>query len=183
MSFRPFRFTEFIERSVIGPMQILSRWPVLGRFLFWFGWPMWWFYLRFGPVRTKIVVIAGGTHILLVKPWLGSGQWSLPGGGVHADERPIAGAVRELYEETCLRVREDQLSAVVKKSLIGDNGLKQHLMCFKVAVGKQAVIRPQAGEILAAQWFSWRELDNIKIGSTTQRLIDQAWTKHDKLSR
>jgi acetyl-CoA carboxylase carboxyl transferase subunit beta len=56
-------------------------------------------------VPCASVVVVKNTRLLLVlrenEP--GAGRWSLPGGKLLADETAIAGARRELFEETGLR--------------------------------------------------------------------------------
>jgi ADP-ribose pyrophosphatase YjhB (NUDIX family) len=56
-------------------------------------------------VPCASVVVVKNTRLLLVlranEP--GAGRWSLPGGKLRVDESPVAGARRELFEETGLR--------------------------------------------------------------------------------
>lgn len=57
-----------------------------------------------GTQRSRIIVTNESGKILLVKGFIGV-SWSLPGGGIEKGETPIDAAVRELYEETGLRIR------------------------------------------------------------------------------
>jgi 8-oxo-dGTP pyrophosphatase MutT (NUDIX family) len=82
-------------------------WQWLGNVAFWVSWPGSWLYLRVGK-RTRVLVVAEG-EVLVVKPWLGSGRWILPGGGLHRREDPLAGALRELREETGLMLEPSNL--------------------------------------------------------------------------
>ena len=62
--------------------------------------------------RTRVMVVLNGTELLMVKNWMGSQQWTLPGGGVKRGEAPDAAAVRELNEETGLVLNREQLQFV-----------------------------------------------------------------------
>ena len=59
--------------------------------------------------RTRVIVMLNDREILMVKNWLGSQKWTLPGGGMKRGESPEAAAARELLEETGLTVNHDQL--------------------------------------------------------------------------
>ena len=58
--------------------------------------------------RTRVLVRAGG-KILVVRGWLGTGKWMLPGGGLHKNEPALAGALREIREETGLALKAEDL--------------------------------------------------------------------------
>ena len=48
-----------------------------------------------------------------------NGTWELPGGVLELDETPEAGARREIWEETGIRVQVDQLTGVYKNTVRG----------------------------------------------------------------
>lgn len=60
--------------------------------------------------RTRVIVMLNDREILMVKNWMGSQKWTLPGGGVKRGELPEVAAARELLEETGLVVNHDQLT-------------------------------------------------------------------------
>lgn len=60
--------------------------------------------------RTRVLAILNDSEVLLVKNWLSSQKWSLPGGGIKRNETPARSAARELYEETGLQVAPSQLT-------------------------------------------------------------------------
>lgn len=79
----------------------------LGRIVYFFTLPLLRVILN-GSHRTRIIVVVNN-EILLVKPWLGSGAWMLPGGGIDKGEKPIRAAARELHEETGIRCKSSAL--------------------------------------------------------------------------
>lgn len=66
-------------------------------------------------VTTDNVVICNG-HVLLVKRrgHPGKGLWALPGGFLQHDEEIVDGAIRELIEETKIRVTESTLRTSIR---------------------------------------------------------------------
>lgn len=67
-------------------------------------------------LTTDAVVIQSG-HILLIKRGTlpGEGLWALPGGHLNADEDALSGCLRELKEETGLKVPTKILKGSLKK--------------------------------------------------------------------
>ena len=128
----------------------------LGIIVFWLVWPLLWVYLRYGGTRTRVIIIADN-HVLLVKSWLGSGEWILPGGGSHSGEELTTAAIREVVEETSLKISPEQLK-LLERGRASEHGLRIPYACYVVHIsGKQKVIR-QRTELSAAEWLS---LDNI----------------------
>jgi bifunctional NMN adenylyltransferase/nudix hydrolase len=68
-------------------------------------------------MTVDAVVIQSG-HILLVKrgDMPGKGQWALPGGFLNQDETMLDGAIRELKEETKIKVPVPVLKGSIKES-------------------------------------------------------------------
>lgn len=64
-------------------------------------------YLRFRH-SARVIVEHDGTY-LVVRPWLGSGAWLLPGGGIWRGEPLAEAAARELNEETGIAIDPDDL--------------------------------------------------------------------------
>lgn len=62
---------------------------------------------------AKLVLTCGGGLLVLLRddnptiPW--PGHWDLPGGGREGDESPLGCALRELFEETGLRLAPERL--------------------------------------------------------------------------
>lgn len=152
-------------------------WQLVGRVAFWLSWPLLWWYLRKGW-RTRLVVVANG-QLLLVKSWLGNDQWGLPGGGLHSREEPVTGALRELYEETHLKLKPQQLKYLYKDRA-SHYGLHFRYHCFAVNLAKTLPVSRQKYEITQLKWVGLDQALNMRITNDTRQAI-AAWTKRQRL--
>lgn len=86
-------------------------------------------------------------HILLIRHSYGSGAWMPPGGGVKRSEDPVLAAIRELAEETGLRLVEARMVTQVVEHL---HGARNHVHI----VAGRADAEPQADrrEVLEARF-------------------------------
>ena len=130
-------------------------WPQLGKLTFWLSWPGLWVYLRIGW-RTRLVVVADG-QLLMVKSWLGTDSWGLPGGGLHRKEQPVSGALRELSEETGLKLKPPQLK-LLYKGWARYHGLGFKYWCYGAELPKPTTLRRQHLEITNVAWRPLSEL-------------------------
>lgn len=96
-------------------------------------------------VRPRVAVVAKD-EVLLVKSWVGTGRWELPGGSQKKGETNQEAARRELREEVGADLPLEAFA--YKTTLYGT----YEAPIFSVAV-KKALIRPNRREIIAAQWF------------------------------
>src|ERR1035438_9542189 len=99
---------------------------LIGKISFWLLWPGLYLHLM-GSVRSR-VIISCGDQILLIRNWLGPGDYTLPGGGIRKNEEPGDGAVRELKEETGLDIETKSLVLIKQKFLASEKGLRY--MCY-----------------------------------------------------
>jgi ADP-ribose pyrophosphatase YjhB (NUDIX family) len=119
------------------------------------------------PLRTTIfaqptplavgdgAVIDDNGRILLIRR-ADNGLWAMPGGGLEVGETPAAGVVREVFEETGMRVKALALSGVHDSRRCGTH-TRHHLyhfvfLCRPAANGHTAV-PSHANEVLAVEWF------------------------------
>lgn len=97
----------------------------------------------------------------------GSGWWVVPGGGVDAGETTRDAAVRELAEETGLRLSPDALGEPVALRTVvhgySDRVLVQHETFYRVPVQRfaarpTALTQAEAGRMGDLAWFAWEAL-------------------------
>lgn len=140
----------------------------LGRLSYYILWPGISIYL-FGSQRSRIVVFSGD-DILVVKAWLSNGKWSLPGGGLHTGESIVIGALRELYEETGLKLKSSDINELVSENF-RLRGIKVKLHYFSVAVDSRLPVQKQPGEITHIAWINQKELNNSNTAKDALKAI------------
>lgn len=123
-------------------------WKLAGRLAFWLGWPLLWLYLH-NSRRTRVIAVHQG-KIVVVKSWLGDGQWMLPGGGRHPGEPANKAASRELREETGLDVSAASLRPLGNFASL-QCGFRYTYELFAVDLASEPRLRPDNSEIIEAQ--------------------------------
>ncbi len=130
-------------------------WQKIGTLVFWATWPGLWLVLR-GSKRTRIL-IASGSKILVVKPWLGNGKWSLPGGGMKRTEQAFESLSREVEEETGIKIKKQECK-VVSKNIYKQSGLSFKYYLFACNQKELKTIKRRKIELTDAQWVNWHDL-------------------------
>jgi ADP-ribose pyrophosphatase YjhB (NUDIX family) len=133
---------------------ILER---IGIVVFFLAWPAFYIYLRRSE-RTRIIIANGG-KILMTRNWISDGKWSLPGGGLHKDEPVIAGAQRELREETGIDIDPRQLRFIGKQTYRKYG----HAFVFHTFVAQNAdatTLHRQKHEVSRMDWIEPSRLDS-----------------------
>ncbi len=143
-------------------MNRISRriWIVVGRVGYYLTYPLLAVALRFNS-RTRVVVQCG-EQTILIKTWLFKNWWDLPGGGLHRNENPSAGAARELNEEVGITSMSGELeylyTAPYKAGLIRFN-----IHYFRYVLSEKPSLKLQRGEVIEAGWFTRVEIQEMKL--------------------
>ena len=109
-----------------------------------------------------------GQECVLLAWWNGEGHsdpaWSLPGGGIEFDESIRDGLVREVFEETGLRVRPGRLVGLSEFHNPG-TGFHQVDLLFRARVAgpAAAVLRDPAGVVNRLRWATEAELATLRV--------------------
>ncbi len=112
-------------------------------------------------------VAAGADRILLQRQPPGHG-WSIPGGLLGRHEEPVAGAARELFEESGVRVPVSELRALDPNVIVHTNG--RWLDCvFEAHVPADTPFVVDGGEVLEAAWHRVDALPPLTV--PTARLL------------
>ena len=122
-----------------------------GRVAFWITWPASWLVLRWSH-RTRLLLVCGD-EFLVLRGWLGNGEWGLPGGGLHRREEPVAGLLREVKEETGISLRPDQVKFAFD-GLYKNQGLRFTYHSYTAEIDSKPNLKRQAKEIAEIAWQS-----------------------------
>jgi 8-oxo-dGTP pyrophosphatase MutT (NUDIX family) len=125
----------------------------------------------YDPARTHDVtlfILNGARLALIRKPSYASGIWRPPGGGIHEGEEFEAGAEREAFEETGLRVRlERYLVATMARFAHEPYDVTWRTHVFLATTDDQDLAPQDAKEIAGARWGTLDEL----AGPLRERLL------------
>lgn len=155
-------------------MNKLWRWA--GVVSFWLSWPALWVYLRRGK-RTRLLLICG-EECLVLNSWLGSGVWGFPGGGVHDKEESEDGLIREVEEETGIKLTKSQIRhAYQAKS--NYRSLKFIYDCYICEMTEKPAVHIQRGEITDYAWIPIKSPDRPLAKDAEEAL--SWWRMHGKL--
>lgn len=98
-----------------------------------------------GSRRTRLIVLHNN-QVVLVRPFLGMGEYLLPGGGIHRRETPQASAVRELREETGICIDESELQHL-QDTRVKTRGISIRVVVFTVHLEHMPQTRSKGLEI------------------------------------
>ena len=126
------------------------------------------------PLVGAGAVVYRGDKVLLVKrnnpP--NEGKWALPGGLVELGESTQDAAVREVLEETGLKVKiEGLLDVQTDLHFDGSTRLEYHYVLidyFAKPVGGRLMINPESS---ASGWFTGRQVGSLDMSEGTRAVL------------
>jgi len=142
--------------------MIFKLWKKLGQLSFFISIPFLHIYLR-STKRTRVLIVSQ-QKVLLVKGWLGSGKWILPGGGRHRGEAAVHAVIRELKEETGLQLDPAKLKDV-GEAKFARYGLRFTYQRFLAELPEPIEPKLRQIEIVDATW--------MPIYDITHKVVDQ----------
>ncbi len=139
--------------------------------VFWLAWPVWFAYFKLSSRRSRILVVHGN-QVLLLKGWLGTGEWSLPGGGAHSREAMIASAVRELKEETGIITAKSNLRPLGVRDRTR-HGLGYRAWYFVLELPRRPDIKRRRIEIAEIAWFTFDAVRSLSLSEDAAYALEE----------
>lgn len=162
-------------KRAAGASELFGR--LVGRLMFWCLWPLIWIYSPLKK-RSRILVVYGD-QFLVVKSYFGSNKWQLPGGGMHKNEDPKAASARELFEETKIKVKLNEISELCD-CVFYEHGLKMRYLVFAVNLNQKPDVVTQKLEISDYTWLPLRK-NNPELANHVAAAINQKLALSDKI--
>jgi ADP-ribose pyrophosphatase YjhB (NUDIX family) len=112
-------------------------------------------------------IVVHDDRVLLVRNIHGvtKGRYLLPAGRINAGELPDQAAVREMFEETSLRVEIEGLMGV--RIWVMDDGEHNYFFMYRARLlSSISELRPNLEEIDDARFFTREEMDALSVDET-----------------
>jgi 8-oxo-dGTP pyrophosphatase MutT (NUDIX family) len=121
------------------------------------------------------VLLVCGDHVLLVQSRK-SHYWNFPGGGIKKKENPSEGALRELFEETGIKIKSSDylLGEYCSKA----EGRRDTVFIVVAHIDNKIIPRLEI-EIQKAEWFSFSNLPEKITQPTLWRIHEYVAEKKD----
>jgi len=145
----------------------------LGTVAFWLTWPALWIYLK-NSKRTRVIITYRG-EVLLIKAWLGTSDWALPGGGRHRNETAEAAGIREVMEETGIDINTCEKRELFTDRAINELGFSFTHSCYVAELQKKPKTALQRSEVVKAIWASQKQLQSLKLSKASKACLE-AWS-------
>jgi len=133
-----------------------------------------WIYYPQLKVTAGVLIEESGKILLVqraLEPW--KGFWYLPAGYIEVDEDPLAGALREVKEETGLDVRITNLRSI---SMYQDDPRGNGILIIyngKWVGGSLCT----SSESMAVKFFLPREIQTLPLAGSSHTLAVQQWVQ------
>lgn len=119
---------------------------------------------------SAVVIVNGDGAVLMMRRAYPPHDWVLPGGNAEVGESPVETAIREVSEETGLRVRLDRLTGVYYQR---DHRAGEYIhFVFTCAMPDGAWVNADSAEVAEFGFFASDHLPEPVSLSTRRRVLD-----------
>ncbi len=132
-------------------------------------------------------IVLDGDRVLLVRRGQApsAGRWSIPGGLVDLGERLEDAVVREIAEESGLRVRVLGLCGVIDRVIRGDDGgaVRYHYVIIDYVSAVEGGILRAGDDAAEARWVALDELATYDVTDGVADMVRRAFALLPDLTR
>lgn len=150
-------------------MRLIKLKKQLGIMLFWLGWPV--FKLILPLTKRTRCIIMHDNQIVVVQPWLSNGKWGLPGGGIKRGEDPLDAVIREVREETSIKLAKKDCK-LVNTQKYSSSGLSFSYKLYVIKLDDKPKLRRQKGEIIDIAWVNIDKINPSNSSSDALRAVE-----------
>jgi len=135
-------------------------------------------------VGVGVVIVCNGKILLEKrKKEPGKGKWSIPGGLVELGESLEQTVIREVHEETCLKVEKPELIDVVENINIDENGrVKYHFVMIDYFVKLKGGKLKPADDASELTWVALKEVEDYDLSKRFREFFHKNQQKLKKLN-
>lgn len=138
----------------------MKFWIKIGYWLFIIFQPFLRIFLR-KRITTRVFIVANN-KVLLVKVWLSDGLYGLPGGGIKKGEKPSQAAIREVFEETSVKLENKDLKYQgIYKANNKFVSYDYHL--YTATINNNLLTKNQLIEIVESKWLAIDLIDSALV--------------------
>src|SRR3990167_10335835 len=134
-----------------------ALWRRFGSAAYFITWPLIYVYVVITTARARVLLVHND-DILVVKNWLGAGNWALPGGGLERGESAQQATIREVKEELGIAIEQAALIDLGRHSSNSFGHMPSKYYLFAVQLQERPQLTVQESEITAHDWLSTRTL-------------------------
>lgn len=125
-------------------------------------------------IACRAVILQDGKLLLSFEA--GTGQYMLPGGGLEAGESDTECCVREVEEETGLRVEASDCFLEIHEYFPDSQWVNRYFLCSVLGVGRRQLTQQELSNGLKPRWLLFAEIKGIFGGH-------QAYAETDEMRR
>lgn len=135
-------------------------------------------------VGVGVVIVCNGKILLEKrKKEPGKGKWSIPGGLVELGESLEQTVIREVHEETCLKVEKPELIDVVENINIDENSrVKYHFVMIDYFVKLKGGKLKPADDASELTWVTLKEAEDYDLSKRFREFFHKNQQKLKKLN-
>jgi len=135
-------------------------------------------------VGVGVVIVCNGKILLEKrKKEPSKGKWSIPGGLVELGESLEQTVIREVHEETCLKVEKPELIDVVENINIDENGrVKYHFVMIDYFVKLKGGKLKPADDASELTWVALKEVEDYDLSKRFREFFHKNQQKLKKLN-
>lgn len=145
----------------------------IGNIFFWIIYPG--VYILLSNSHRARVIIYVDDEVLFVTNWLSDNKLTLPGGGIQSGEKSKAAAIREVFEETGIELKESQLVETALNIQVNETGIKYFVDLYSVRLPRKIISDSKNIEILETTWAKFGRNTNANRLSKTTNMLLLTW--------